>query len=141
MVAYKTAQLQNSAILVIIVIVMLVFLPPKKLRKHKQTWVHTGNRGISCINKLLQTCMHKHMDGHARFISVVSTSPHDEEHLTTEMKTNLSLDQTTHRISLSTNQLNPRAPRTVFYCDLHAPLFEYICIYCSPIAYTEPSGP
>jgi len=82
--------------------------------------------------------MHKHMDGHARFIPVVS--PHDEEHVTTEMKTNLTLDQTTHRISLSTNQLNPRALRTVYYWDPRAPLFEYICIYCSSIAYTEPSG-
>lgn len=87
--------------------------------------------------------LHLQINRHARYFPVASTSPHDEEQTHDHWHEGQSPSGpiNTLGISLATNQLNPRALRTVFYCDLGAPLFEYICIYCNPIAYTEPSGP
>lgn len=80
--------------------------------------------------------MHKH--GHARFISVASTFPHDEEHMTTDMKTNHALDQTTH--SELAFQPISWTPGPLGLCFTVILMHHYLNIFAY-IDYTEPSSP
>lgn len=85
----KIAQLQNSVIQVTIVSDACLSGYNQKLRKHKRAWVH--NRKL--INYWRLACTNMNM---LDLFQWLPPPPHDKEHMTTDMKTNHALDQTTH---------------------------------------------